>query len=89
MMKALLRQKKVTLVEVLVAILLFVISAVTFFEVLTMCNYSSSYSRHKVQALYVAKRIIEEQRRKPFPLSSMVYGPVSIDTKGTFNKFRR
>lgn len=79
-----------TLVEVLIAIVLFVVTVVVFFATIVTCSYVASYSTHKIQAIYVAKRIIEEKRRLSFPLVStggawVAYGPVSIDTKGTFN----
>lgn len=76
--------------EVLIALGLLVITGVVFLGALVTCNYIASYSKHKTQAIYVAKRIIEEKRRLPFPLAStngvrVAYGTVSIDTKGTFN----
>ena len=79
------RETGFTLVEVLVAVLLFAITILSFISVLNTCTYLDSYSRHKIQAMYVAQRIIEEQRRQLFStLASQNYGVVSLDTKGTF-----
>ena len=78
--------KGFTLVEVVSAVLLLTLVFVSFLGGLMAFRYAASYSKHKVQAVYVAQRIIEEERRQPFvSLVSLAYGPVSIDTKGTFN----
>ena len=75
-----------TLVEVLTSILLLLI--VWTVSLNSMVNYKhiDSFAKHKIEAAYVAQRILEEQRRQPFAnLVTRNYGPVSIDTRGTFN----
>ena len=68
------------------AVLLLTTVIVSFLAALITHKYMASRMRHKVQAIYVAERIIEEQRRKPFAnLVSLNYGAVTIDTMGTFN----
>ena len=70
----------------MMAVLLLTTVIVSFLAALIMYKYMASCSRHKVQAIYVAERIIEEQRRQPFAnLVSFNYGAVSIDNNGTFN----
>ena len=75
-----------TLPEVLVSILLLGGVLLTYLAAQNMYRFISAYSKHKIQAIYVAERMIEEQRRQPFAgLASGPLGVVSIDTKGTFN----
>lgn len=86
MIKRIKTESGFTLVEVMTSVLLLTMILVTFLGALLVCRYLGSYSKHKVQAIYTAQRIIEEQRRRPFlNLLSQPYGPVSIDTRGTFN----
>ena len=75
-----------TIPEVLVSILLLGLALVAFLGALNMYKYMAAYAKHKTQAIYMAQRVVEEQRRQPFAgLASTALGAVSIDTKGTFN----
>lgn len=75
-----------TLIEVMAALSLLTAMLVAVPGSLVAYKYIAVYSKHKVQATYVAQRILEEQRRKVFStLATMNYGAVSIDNKSTFN----
>ena len=74
------------LTEVLVSILLLGVVLVAHLGALNMYKYMAAFAKHKAQAIYVAQRTLEEQRRQPFAgLASAALGAVSIDTRGTFN----
>ena len=74
-----------TIPEVLVSILLLGVALVAFLGALNMYKYMASYAKHKTQAIYMAQRFVEEQRRQPFAgLASAALGTISIDSKGTF-----
>ena len=75
-----------TLVETMTAVLVLTLVWVSVPGSFVSYKYISNDSKHKIQARYVAQRILEEKRRQSF--SSLVtgsYGTVSIDTKGTFS----
>ena len=75
-----------TLIEVLVALSIFLILFLGTAVAIISSMYLSSFVKHKVQAMYWAQRYIEEQRRLPFAtLASLPSAVVSIDTKGTFD----
>ena len=75
-----------TLTEVLVSILLLGGVLVAHLGALNMYKYLTAFAKHKAQAIYVAQRTLEEQRRQPFAgLKSAALGAASIDTRGTFN----
>jgi len=82
-----LRQKKsFALLEIVISLILLVMIGELPLEGLVHISFLTSYAKHKVQAAYVAQRILEEQRRVPFPnLASQPSTPVTIDTMGTFN----
>ena len=86
-MKQLFKSSKgFTLVEVLTSILLLLI--VWTVSLNSMLNYKhiDSFAKHKIEATYVAQRILEEERRLAFAnIVSRNYGAVSVDTRGTFN----
>ncbi len=75
-----------TLVEALTSILILALVWVAVAGSIISYKYIASYSKHKVQAVFVAQRILEEKRRQTFStLANQNYGAVSIDTRGTFN----
>ena len=79
-------KKAFTLIETLVSLFLFVLVWMASATSLTVNMSLSSYSKHKVQAIYVAQRILEEERRQPFAnLVSLPSASVSIDTMATFD----
>ena len=74
-----------TLVEVMVALSIFLVLFLGTAASIIGGTYLSSFIKHKVQAMYWAQRFIEEERRVPFAnLVSLPSSVVSIDTKGTF-----
>ncbi len=86
MNKFIYHKKGGTLVEVLVSIgivLIFLVAAVT-----TILNsqFLASYAKHKLQAMYVAGQIIEQERRLSFSnIITQASTPVTLDTNGTYN----
>ena len=75
-----------SLTEVVMGTMLLAVVWVAAMGTLVISRSAVTYARHKVQAIYVAQRILEEQRRLPFPtIVSQPSSPVSIDTKGTFD----
>ncbi len=75
-----------TIAEVLISVSVIALVLVAFLGVLVISQEIASYSRHKVQAMYAAQRIVEEQRRLAFAtLASQASAAISIDTRGTFN----
>ncbi len=77
--------KGFTLVEVMTAVLLLGLVWVAVPGSIVAYNYISSYSKHKAQAIYVAQRIIEEERRKLFVnMGGSFWEAVTLDDKNTF-----
>jgi len=80
-----------TIIEVLVSIGIMLIFLPFAASMLTNSQLLSSYSKHKIQAVYAAQQIIETQRQNPFlviaPGKSVTIGPsnVLLDTKGNYN----
>jgi len=87
-----------TIVEVLVSLGIVLIFLPFAAGILVTTQYLASYSKHKAQAAYAAKQIIEMQRQQPQPVS--YFAPklatqnpvntsttklVALDTKGNFN----
>ena len=79
------KQAGFTLLEVLVALSIFLVLFSGTAACLITSRYLSSIVKHKVQAMYWAQRFIEEQRRLPFAnLASIPSTSLTIDTKGAF-----
>lgn len=78
-------QSGLTLVEVLVSILLIVILLTAAATTILNSQFLSSYSKHKIQAAYVAQQILEQERRLGLAgMSSQPSAVVTLDTKGTY-----
>lgn len=84
-----------TLVEVLVSVGILLVFLPFAASMLTNSQLLASYSKHKIQAAYAAKQIIETQRQNissfftPTPLlsgQSKTIGPAAVvlDTKGNY-----
>jgi len=75
-----------TLIEIMISSFIFVLVWMAIATSFIAVRSLGSYSKHKVQAIYVAQRILEEQRRQPFAnLVSQASAPVTIDTMATFS----
>ena len=75
-----------TLIEVVVALLVLVLVWIAGVNAMVMSRHLASRAKHKVQALYAAQRILEEERRRAFSdLASKLTAVISLDTKGTFS----
>ena len=75
-----------TIAEVISSMLILALALPVFLSALEAYKFVAHHSRHKLQAAFVAQRIIEEKRRTTFAnLATANYGVVSIDTNGTFN----
>ncbi len=75
-----------TFVEVLVSIALVVIFVTAAQMTILNSQFLASYSKHRLQAMYVAQQIIEQQRRLTFAnIVSVASTAVTLDTKGTYN----
>jgi len=78
-------QKGFTLVEVLISLCIFLIVCLSFASALVTSMYLSSYMKHRVQAMYWAQRLLEEERRISFNnIVSLPTSSISLDTKATF-----
>jgi len=78
--------KGFTLAEVMISIGILTIVWISAAGIVIISNYAASRAKHKIQAIYTAQRILEEERRQPFSsIVSLSSAPVSIDTKGTFS----
>ena len=96
MKKNLKNKKGFTLVEVIVSVGIMVIFLPFAASMLTNSQLLASYSKHKIQAAYVAQQLIETERQNiasyftpPLgPLlagqSKIITGPVILDTKGIY-----
>ena len=79
------KQAGFTLLEVMVALSIFLVLFLGTATSIIGGMYLSSFVKHKIQAMYWAQRFIEEQRRIPFStLTSLPAASLSIDTRGTF-----
>jgi len=76
--------KGFTLVEVMTAVLLLGLVWMAVPGSIVAYKYIASYSKHKVEAIYVAQRVIEETRREPFSNIGSFYEGVTLDDKNTF-----
>jgi len=75
-----------TLTEAVASICILTLVWIAGMNALIISRCAASRAKHKVQAVYVAQRILEEQRRLAFVnIVSQPSGPVSIDTKSTFS----
>ena len=85
-MKNIRNSKSFTLVEVLVSLALIVLLWGATVGAIFNNRFLLSYSRHKMQAAYVAQQILEQERRLVFsPNSSLSSAVVILDTQGTYN----
>lgn len=75
--------KGLTLVEALISTMLLTIVLLSAIEVFIVGEALSSIAKHKVQAIYVAERAIEDIRRKPLSLITGSTSSVTIDTNST------
>lgn len=71
------------MVESLVSMMLLTIVWAEIIEVVMLGASMGSMARHKIQAIYVIQRAIEDLHRKPFTQITNSTATVSIDTKGT------
>jgi hypothetical protein len=55
------------LVEVVTSIVLFVIAFFAFADIVFIQQYSISYARHKLQAIYAARAVLDSERVAGFP----------------------
>lgn len=60
-------KKGFTLVEVLVSCLLMAIAFISFEAIIYTQQYFISYSKHKLQAIYAARTVLDMQRVAGFP----------------------
>jgi len=77
------KKKGFTLVEALISIMLLTIAWVATVEVAIIGVTMGSIARHKIQAIYVIQRAVEDLHRKPFSQITNSTATVSIDTRGT------
>ena len=79
-------QRGSSLVEVLISIAIVAIFLVAASSTILNSQFLASYSKHKLQAMYAAEQILEQERRLTYGnLVSVVSTPVTLDTKGTYN----
>ena len=75
-----------TLVEVIVSVAIVVIFLTAAASTILNSQFLASYSKHKLQAMYAAQQIIEQERRLSYAnIISVASTPVTLDTKGTYN----
>lgn len=85
-MKRFFSPKGTSLVEVLISIAIVAIFLVAAANTILNSQFLASYSKHKLQAMYAAQQIIEQERRLTYAnLISVASTPVTLDTKGTYN----
>lgn len=73
-------------VEVLVSMAIVVILVTAAAMTILNSQFLASYSKHKIQAMYAAQQIIEQQRRLNFSnIVSQSSAPVTLDSRGTYN----
>lgn len=78
--------KASSFVEVLVSMAIIIILVTAAASTILNSQFLASYSKHKIQAMYAAQHIIEQQRRLAFSnIVSQASTPVTLDTKGTYN----
>ncbi|MEI7998142.1 MAG: prepilin-type N-terminal cleavage/methylation domain-containing protein [Candidatus Omnitrophota bacterium] len=79
-------KKASTLVEVLISIAIVLIFLVAAVNTIFNAQFLTSYSKHRLQAMYVAQRIIEQERRLTFGnIVSQASTAWTLDTNGTYN----
>ncbi len=79
------KQAGFSLLEVMASLSIFLVLFLGTSTAIIGSTYLSSFTKHKVQAMYWAQRYIEEQRRLPFAsLVTLPSASASIDTKSTF-----
>ena len=85
-----------TLVEVLVTTAIVVVFLPFAASLLTNSQMLASFSKHRIQAAYVAQQLIETTRQQPLsyfapqlatlnPTSTPITGQVALDTKGDYS----
>ncbi len=78
--------KGVSLVEILVSVGILVIFLTAAIMTILNSQFLASYSKHKLQAMYAAEQILEQERRLTYTnLVSVASTAVTLDTKGTYN----
>jgi len=75
-----------TLIEVLVSTGIMVIFLPFAASILLNSQLLASYSKHKIQAAYAAKQIIETQRQQAV-LNGSIVSQVILDTRGQYNNY--
>lgn len=75
-----------TLIEVLVSIWLFSLLIIATAMTILNCLFLGSYARHRIQAMYTAQEMIEQQRRQTFStIPFQTTTPVTLDPSGNNN----
>ena len=69
--------------ETIVAIALLTLVWVADVNTIVVSKMSGSLAKHKVQAVYVMQRTIEDLRKQPFSTIANSNSTVTIDTRGT------
>ena len=77
-------QRGASLVEILVSIGIVMLFLAAAASTILNSQFLASYSRHKIQAMYVAQQLVEQQRRYLWAsIISVASTPVTLDTQGT------
>lgn len=83
--------KGFTLTEAVISLFILTMVWVSAVGVVIVGRYAASHAKHKVQAIYIAQRALEEMRRQPFQspnfenYAASLTGQVNIDTMGSFS----
>lgn len=77
------RTRAFTLTETVLSVALLALVWLAAAELILISKISGSFAKHKMQAVYVAQRAMEELHRKPFDQVAGSTVNVSIDTRGT------
>ncbi len=74
-----------TMVEILISMALIVLLITAATHSTLASQFLASYSKHKIQAAYVAQQLLEQQRRTSFAsIASAASAAVTLDTNGTY-----
>jgi len=76
-------KKGYTIAEALIGLAILLLVWIAVLGMIFISKASESRARHKVQAIYVLHRAIEDLHRKPFASIASSASSVSIDTRGT------
>jgi Tfp pilus assembly protein PilV len=76
-------KKGFTIIEALVSIIFLAIVWLAIVNVSVISGVIGSYSKHKVQAIYVVQRALEDLHKKSFSQITSGTSTVSVDTRGT------